>query len=93
MKILPIEVVCIWLFCSYLFAIVQIEWKYVYLIFANFLVIELSTCNVRGKEGPKSNDCYDAYNNTEAQNTIRVIEDQMYKGVQVWRVPSENYYT
>lgn len=56
-------------------------------------VIELSTCNVRGKEGPTPNDCSEAYNNTEAGNVIQVVEDHLYKGAQVWRVPSENYYT
>ena len=56
-------------------------------------VIELSTCNVRGKEGPLPADCSEAYNNTEAGNVIQVIDDQLYKGVQVWKVPSENYYT
>lgn len=58
-----------------------------------FVVLELSTCNVRGKDGPTANDCMEAYNNTEASNEIRVIDDQLYKGVQVWKVPSENYYT
>lgn len=56
-------------------------------------VIELSTCNVRGKEGPSSADCSEAYNNTEAGSVIQVIDDQVYKGVQMWKVPSENYYT
>lgn len=58
-----------------------------------FTVIELSTCNVRGKEGPTALDCNEAYNNTEAGSVIQVIEDQTYKGVQVWKVPTENYYT
>lgn len=57
------------------------------------IVIELSTCGARGKEGPKSADCVESYNNTDAANSIRVIEDQLFKGVQVWRVPRENYYT
>lgn len=58
-----------------------------------FLVISLSTCNARGKDGPTASDCFEAYNGTEAGNEILVIEDQLYKGVQVWNVPSENYYT
>lgn len=56
-------------------------------------MIELSTCGARGKEGPKSADCVEEYNNTDAATSIRVIEDQLFKGVQVWRVPGENYYT
>lgn len=56
-------------------------------------VIELTTCNVRGKDGPTSDDCDVAYNNTEAASAIQVMNDHMYKGVQVWKVPSENYYT
>lgn len=48
---------------------------------------------MRGKEGPTSLDCIEAYNNTESSSVIQVIEDQMYKGIQVWKVPTENYYT
>lgn len=57
------------------------------------IVIELSSCGARGKEGPKAADCLESYNNTDAVHSIRVIEDQLFKGVQVWRVPRENYYT
>lgn len=48
---------------------------------------------MRGKDGPTTDDCDVAYNNTEAGTVIQVINDQMYKGVQMWKVPSENYYT
>lgn len=58
-----------------------------------FSVIELTTCNARGKDGPTPDDCDVAYNNTEAGSVIQVINDQPYRGVQVWKVPSENYYT
>lgn len=63
------------------------------LVLLLFTVIELSTCNVRGKEGPTSFDCIEAYNNTEAGSVIQVNEEQTYKGVQVWKVSTENYYT
>lgn len=69
------------------------HYKILYGLLLCIAVIELSTCNVRGKEGPTPSDCSDSYNNTEAGNVIQVIEDHMYKGAQVWRVPSENYYT
>lgn len=61
--------------------------------FVNHTVLELSTCNARGKDGPTANDCLEAYNSTDVGNDILVIEDELYKGVQVWNVPSENYYT
>ncbi|XP_031622043.1 ALK tyrosine kinase receptor isoform X2 [Contarinia nasturtii] len=61
--------------------------------FVNQSIIELSTCNTRGREGPTQVNCSEAYNNTEAGSGIQVIEDQKFKGVQVWSVPSENYYT
>lgn len=48
---------------------------------------------MRGRDGPNATDCSESYNNTDGENEIRVIEDEMYKGVQVWKVPSENYYT
>lgn len=56
-------------------------------------LIEVTTCGVRGKEGPRGNDCSEAYNNTLASTLIRVLDEQPFRGVQVWRVPSENYYT
>lgn len=62
----------------------------------DFPVIELSTCNARGRYGPTPNDCSETYNNSEELSDIRVInenEPNPFKGVQVWRVPSENYYT
>lgn len=59
----------------------------------NFLVIELTTCGARGKEGPRNDDCVEAYSQKELQQSIKVIEDSPFKGVQMWKVPSEDYYT
>lgn len=56
-------------------------------------MIELTSCGARGKEGPRSNDCAIVYNNTDAMQAVRVLDEQPYKGAQVWRVPSTNYYT
>lgn len=61
--------------------------------FVNKSIIELSSCGVRGKEGPANSNCLEAYNNTYTFSAIRVVEEQPYRGVQVWRVPNENYYT
>lgn len=58
-----------------------------------FLVIELTTCGARGKEGPKKEDCHEAYSKKELHHSIKVLEDPPFKGVQVWKVPSEDYYT
>jgi anaplastic lymphoma kinase len=43
-----------------------------------------------GHLGPSQSDCAEAYNNTDA---IRVLERHPYKGMQIWRVPNEGYYT
>lgn len=59
----------------------------------NVPVIELTTCGARGKEGPRNDDCYEAYREKELQQSIKVLEDPPFKGVQVWKVPSEDYYT
>ena len=59
----------------------------------NVPVIELTTCGARGKEGPRNYDCYEAYKEKELQQSIKVLEDPPFKGVQVWKVPSEDYYT
>lgn len=56
------------------------------------LDLQLSNCNSRGRDGPTALDCAETYNNTDAES-IHVIENQMYKGIQVWNVPNENYYT
>lgn len=56
-------------------------------------LIEVHTCGVRGKEGPDIHDCIESYNNSFPFSSIRVLDEHPYKGVQVWRVPSENYYT
>lgn len=65
------------------------------LVLNNFLVsvYELSTCGTRGIHGPTPEDCSKAYNNTEILNHVRVSEKAPYKGVQVWKVPNEGYYT
>lgn len=57
------------------------------------VVIEITTCGARGKDGPRTDDCNVAYNQTEMSATVRVIADAPYKGVQVWKAPRENYYT
>ncbi|KAJ6632780.1 ALK tyrosine kinase receptor, partial [Pseudolycoriella hygida] len=55
--------------------------------------VELTTCGSRGKDGPKSNDCIEAYKEKELQQSIKVLEDAPFRGVQMWKVPSEDYYT
>lgn len=59
----------------------------------SFLVYELSTCGNRGMLGPSPDDCSKFYNNTEIASTVRVNEKAPHKGVQIWKVPSEGYYT
>lgn len=61
--------------------------------FADKPLTEVTSCGVRGKEGPRSSHCLEAYNNTPAFSSVRVLEDDKHRGIQVWRVPSENYYT
>lgn len=58
-----------------------------------YIVYELSTCGVRGIYGPTPDDCSKYYNNTEILNHVRVNDKAPFKGVQVWKVPSEGYYT
>ena len=48
---------------------------------------------MRGTVGPSPDDCSKFYNNTEIANTIRVNEKPPHNGVQIWKVPSEGYYT
>lgn len=81
--------------------------------------LTLTTCNMRGINGPNRTACSEAYNQslaietlqptdtggdvkpeeptkvagTAGPNSIQVIEKPPYKGIQVWRVPSEGYYT
>lgn len=62
-------------------------------IASNISVVKLSTCSARGKTGPRPDQCNAAYNQTAMSKTIRLLEDAPYKGVQVWKVPGENYYT
>lgn len=57
------------------------------------IVIELSTCGALGSDGPVQENCTKTYNNTEAMKSVRVSSQNPYKGVQVWKVPNENYYT
>jgi anaplastic lymphoma kinase len=57
------------------------------------LVYELSTCGAHGNYGPTPDDCMKAYNGSDYTNHIRVSEKLPYKGVQIWKVPSEGYYT
>lgn len=61
--------------------------------FINKVKYNLSSCGARGKEGPTKEMCSIAYNNSNMVSTSRVIEDQPYKGMQVWKVPNEGYYT
>lgn len=56
-------------------------------------VVSLTTCGARGKEGPRPDQCKVAYNGTDMQTSIRLLENPPYRGVQVWTVPNENYYT
>ncbi|XP_055704589.1 tyrosine-protein kinase receptor [Phlebotomus papatasi] len=61
--------------------------------FIDKTVLELGTCGVKGILGPSSSDCLGFYNTTETLNSVRVIDSSPHKGVQIWRVPSEGYYT
>lgn len=58
-----------------------------------FSDFHLSTCGARGKDGPRTDQCISAYNRTEMAKTVRTIVEKPYRGVQVWKVPRENYYT
>lgn len=53
----------------------------------------LSTCNASGRLGPSPSDCIDTYNNSDSMDAVKMVDDPKWKGVQLWRVPSENYYT
>ncbi|KAG4074940.1 hypothetical protein HA402_009365, partial [Bradysia odoriphaga] len=61
--------------------------------FVNKSFIELTSCGARGRDGPRNDDCSEAYKEKELQQSIKVLEDSPFKGVQVWKVPSEDYYT
>lgn len=61
--------------------------------FAFSLVVWLSTCNATGRYGPNPSDCADTYNSSDALDIVKMVDDPKWKGVQLWRVPSENYYT
>lgn len=55
--------------------------------------LKLTNCKSQGIHGPTAGDCSAAYNTTDSSRAVRVIESSPYKGVQVWRVPNEGYYT
>lgn len=56
-------------------------------------VIELTTCGAKGKDGPKSDECAELYNKSEPTHSVRILDEAPFKGMQVWKVPNENYYT
>uniref|UniRef100_A0A1B0CWR4 receptor protein-tyrosine kinase n=1 Tax=Lutzomyia longipalpis TaxID=7200 RepID=A0A1B0CWR4_LUTLO len=61
--------------------------------FVEKTALELNTCGAKGILGPNAADCLGVYNATELLGNVRVIENSPHKGVQVWKVPSEGYYT
>lgn len=61
--------------------------------FAEKSIIKLSTCGAKGTFGPNQSDCIEAYNGTDAMNSVRVLEKKPFRGIQVWKVPNEGYYT
>ncbi|XP_070504088.1 tyrosine-protein kinase receptor-like [Chironomus tepperi] len=54
---------------------------------------ELSTCGTRGIYGPTPEDCSNHYNKSDIMSSVRVSDKAPFKGVQIWKVPSEGYYT
>lgn len=64
-----------------------------YVLFIFFAVVEITTCGARGKEGPTIEQFQNVYNETLYSQSIRLIDKDPMKGVQVWKVPKEDYYT
>jgi anaplastic lymphoma kinase len=58
--------------------------------FENKSSILLSNCGKTGNEGPSQADCTEVYNNTDS---IRILDRHPFKGMQIWKVPNEGYYT
>lgn len=58
---------------------------------------QLTPCGARGIVGPTMNQCEKSYkssNNSHILKTVTIIEDQQsFKGMQKWKVPSEGIYT
>lgn len=77
-------------FCARL---LRFQYFHIFHCLAIILVVELSTCKSSGRFGPSTADCSATYNSTEAASVIKMIDDPNLRGVQMWRVPSENYYT
>lgn len=54
--------------------------------------LELTSCGAVGSMGPSSDDCAKMYS-PEVLKQIKVLNSAPYKGVQIWKVPHEGYYT
>ncbi|XP_018579561.1 ALK tyrosine kinase receptor isoform X2 [Anoplophora glabripennis] len=59
--------------------------------FKNKTYYEITTCNIKGRFGPKQYDCAKAYNGSKMN--IKVLNEPGLSGVQKWVVPQDGFYT
>lgn len=64
----------------------------IYNIYFSYADLELTSCGAVGSLGPSHEDCIKAYT-AETMKQIKVFNSVPYKGVQVYTVPNEGYYT
>ncbi|KAK5639789.1 hypothetical protein RI129_010600 [Pyrocoelia pectoralis] len=59
--------------------------------FENETYYEITTCGVKGRDGPLQDNCTAAYKNTSVN--VKVMHAPGLNGIQKWTAPHEGYYT